>query len=58
MVEYKIVEKENHLAVHSTGYFGDYGKTLAQKRIDEGYCIRHWLNKKTTFVVVEVKKTK
>ncbi len=49
---WKIVEKDDRLAVHSTGYHGDSGKQRAQERIDSGYCIRHWLNKKAAFIVV------
>lgn len=49
---WKIVEKKDRLAVHSIGYHGESGKLKAQERIDSGYCIRHWLNKKAKFIVV------
>lgn len=56
MNEYKIVEKENRLAVHSCGYYGDTGKNKAQAIIDSGYCIRHWMNKDAEFIVIETIK--
>ena len=53
MTQYKIVERDNNLAVHSLGYYGCEGKKKAQQRIDDGYCIRHWINKSAKFIVVE-----
>lgn len=52
-MKYKIVEKDNELALHSNGYYGDRGKKKAQDRIDGGYCIRHWINKDAEFKVLE-----
>lgn len=55
MSKYKIVAKNNNLAVHSVGYYGDGGKKKAQGRIDSGYCARHWADKeqaKRGFIVV------
>ncbi len=53
---YKIVEKNNHNAVHSVGYFS---KEKAQKRIDDGECKKYWINKDAEFVVIEsVPRTK
>lgn len=49
-MRYKIVEKENNLAVHSVGY---YSKENAQKRIDDGECIKYWINKDAKFEVIE-----
>lgn len=49
---FKIVERDDSLAVHSIGYHGAEGKARAQERIDNGYCIRHWMNKEAAFVVV------
>jgi len=49
---YKIVEKENRLAVHSIGY---YDKKRAQKRIDTGDVKKYWLHKEAEFIVVEMK---
>jgi len=49
-MKYKIVEKDNKLAVHSIGY---YNKEKAQARIDSGECIKYWMNKEAKFVVIE-----
>lgn len=52
---YKIVAKDDSLAVHSVGYFGDYGKAKAQECIDSGECARFWMDKEQAakgFVVV------
>ena len=56
-MEYKILAKDNRLAVHSTGYFGEQGRIKAQTRVDTGYCARHWMNREQAnngFIVVEV----
>ena len=45
MSEYKIVAKNNPHAIHSVGYFGDYGRRKAQKRCDSGECARYWMDK-------------
>lgn len=53
MAKYKIVAKNNNLAVHSVGY---YDRAKAQRMIDSGECARYWLDKsqaKQGFVVVE-----
>lgn len=52
-MKYKIVEKNNRLAVHSSGYYGDSGKKKAQQRVGSGYCSRHWFNKSVEFIVIE-----
>ena len=49
-MRYKIVERDNHLALHSIGY---YSKEKAQTRIDSGECIKYWGNKDAEFVVVK-----
>ena len=54
-MRYKIVEKDNNLAVHSIGY---YSKEKAQNRIDQGECIKYWINKNAEFIVLEDKKIK
>lgn len=53
-MEYKIVERDNDLAIHSTGYFGEAGLLRAQFRVNSGYCKRHWLNKKAEFTIKEM----
>ena len=58
MKEYKIVANNDPLAVHSRGYYGDYGKGKAQARCDSGECGRYWMDKEQAaqgFHVVEVK---
>jgi len=45
MSAYKIVARDNHLAVHSSGYYGGDGKNKAQERCDDGYCAKHWSDK-------------
>jgi hypothetical protein len=47
---FKIVEKGDHHAVHSIGYFQ---KEKAQARIDSGECIKYWTNKEAEFEVIE-----
>lgn len=51
-MKYKIVEKDNHLAVHSVGY---YDKQRAQDRVDSGECKKYWTNKEAEFEVIEDK---
>lgn len=53
-ISYKIVAKSDHLAVHSVGYYGDLGKQKAQSMCDEGYCARHWSDKKQASIGFEV----
>lgn len=36
-MEYKVVTEGASNEVWATGFYGDYGKAKAQKRIDEGY---------------------
>jgi hypothetical protein len=50
---YKIVEKGDHNAVHSIGYFN---KEKAQERIDSGECKKYWINKEAEFEVIEDKQ--
>lgn len=49
-MRYKIVEKNNPLAVHSVGY---YDKEKAQERINSGDCKKYWMNKEAEFIVIE-----
>ena len=49
-MKYKIVEKDNHNAVHSLGY---YSKEKAQQRIDSGECKKYWMDKEAEFEVIE-----
>jgi len=52
-MEYIIVAKKDHLAVHSVGY---YSKERAQKIVDSGECGRYWTDKELAaggFEVIE-----
>ena len=52
-MRYKIVEKNNHLAVHTIGFYGEQGKEKAQALIDEGYYKRFYPDRE--LVVIEDK---
>lgn len=55
MAKYKIVAKNDNLAIHSVGYYGEQGKEKAQNMIDSGYCGKFWMDKEQArqgFVVV------
>jgi len=49
-MKYKIVEKDDHYAVHSIGY---YDKQKAQDKVDSGECKKYWINKDAEFEVIE-----
>jgi len=49
-MEYKIVERDDHNAVHSIGY---HDRQKAQDRVDSGECKKYWVNKEAEFVVIE-----
>lgn len=56
MTKYKIVAKNDHLAVHSVGYYGVSGREKAQNRVDSGDCAKFWMDKEQArqgFIVVE-----
>ena len=55
MTKYKIVAKNDKLAMHSSGYYGEQGKEKAQGKIDSGECAKYWADKeqaKQGFIVV------
>ena len=57
-MRYKIVSKDDPMAVHSVGYYGESGRKKAQERCDNGYCARHWSDREQAehgFMVVECK---
>lgn len=49
---YKIVEKNNNLALHSRGYST---KEKAQERIDSGECHKYMADKTLEYIVIEDK---
>lgn len=57
MTEYKVVTDGAPLEVWATGFYGDPGKTKAQKRIDEGYFHRYMYekDKHKKLIVIPVK---
>jgi hypothetical protein len=54
-MEYKVVTEGSSNEVWATGFYGDYGKEKAQKRIDEGYFYKHMYesDKSKKLIVVE-----
>lgn len=40
-MEYKVVTEDSPNEVWATGFYGDYGKAKAEKRIAEGYFHKH-----------------
>ena len=61
MIIYKIVAKNDKLAVHSVGYYGEQGKEKAQSIINTGYCAKFWADKEQArqgFIVVAEEEVK
>ena len=54
-MKYKVVTEKSPGEVWATGFYGDYGKIKAQKRIDEGYFHQymHEADKNKKLIVVE-----
>lgn len=53
--KYKIVAKNDKLAVHSVGYHGEQGRDKAQRKIDSGECAKYWADKEQArqgFIVI------